>query len=225
MYGQDTEKAMATHYSTLAWKIPWTEEPGRLQSMGSWSQTRLKWLSSSSSSSSMGRIMKDMLLAGKQKWKLSIYTSHGLCPSPTKVSFLFSITRLRAPPSGDFLQPHCHLFLFPLHSCIISVSSSLHSSPDSPGPWPSSSLWSPRRAGLHHPGSLWSRSDHMMLLLRNMVTFHAPLNKALCKICMKTASPPTHAPPCTASPSLSDFWNPWLAKDFPSDSALHSSLH
>ena len=33
MYGP--EKAMATHSSTLAWKIPWTEEPGRLQSMGS----------------------------------------------------------------------------------------------------------------------------------------------------------------------------------------------
>ena len=29
------EKAMATHSSTLAWKIPWTEEPGRLQSLGS----------------------------------------------------------------------------------------------------------------------------------------------------------------------------------------------
>ena len=29
------EKAMATHSSTLAWQIPWTEEPGRLQSMGS----------------------------------------------------------------------------------------------------------------------------------------------------------------------------------------------
>ena len=27
---------MATHSSILAWKIPWTEEPGRLQSMGSW---------------------------------------------------------------------------------------------------------------------------------------------------------------------------------------------
>ena len=26
---------MATHSSTLAWRIPWTEEPGRLQSMGS----------------------------------------------------------------------------------------------------------------------------------------------------------------------------------------------
>ena len=30
------EKAMSTHSSTLAWKIPWTEEPGRLRSMGSW---------------------------------------------------------------------------------------------------------------------------------------------------------------------------------------------
>ena len=29
------EKAMATHSSTLNWKIPWTEEPGRLQSVGS----------------------------------------------------------------------------------------------------------------------------------------------------------------------------------------------
>ena len=32
----DAEKVMAPHSSTLAWKIPWTEEPGRLQSMGSW---------------------------------------------------------------------------------------------------------------------------------------------------------------------------------------------
>ena len=32
---------MATHSSTLAWKLPWTEEPGRLQSMGSQSRTQL----------------------------------------------------------------------------------------------------------------------------------------------------------------------------------------
>ena len=38
------EKGMATHFSILAWRIPWTEEPGRLQSMGSQSQTRLKRL-------------------------------------------------------------------------------------------------------------------------------------------------------------------------------------
>ena len=31
----ESEKAMAPHSSTLAWKIPWTEKPGRLQSMGS----------------------------------------------------------------------------------------------------------------------------------------------------------------------------------------------
>ena len=32
---------METHTSILAWKIPWTEEPGRLQSMGPQSQTQL----------------------------------------------------------------------------------------------------------------------------------------------------------------------------------------
>ena len=31
----EMERAMATHSSTLAWKIPWTEKPGGLQSMGS----------------------------------------------------------------------------------------------------------------------------------------------------------------------------------------------
>ena len=36
-----SEKAMAPHSSTLAWKTPWTEELGRLQSMGSLSWTRL----------------------------------------------------------------------------------------------------------------------------------------------------------------------------------------
>ena len=33
--GRSPAKEMATHSSTLAWKIPWTEEPGGLQSMGS----------------------------------------------------------------------------------------------------------------------------------------------------------------------------------------------
>ena len=36
------EKEMAIHSSTIAWKVPWTEEPGRLQSMGSQSRTRLR---------------------------------------------------------------------------------------------------------------------------------------------------------------------------------------
>ena len=39
------EKGMATHSSTLAWKIPWVEEPGRLQSMGS-QRVRHDWATS-----------------------------------------------------------------------------------------------------------------------------------------------------------------------------------
>ena len=40
-YSPSPEKAIAPHSNTLAWKIPWMEEPGRLQSMGSLSRTRL----------------------------------------------------------------------------------------------------------------------------------------------------------------------------------------
>ena len=39
------EKNMATHSSILAWRIPWTEQPGGLQSIGSQSRTPLKWVS------------------------------------------------------------------------------------------------------------------------------------------------------------------------------------
>ena len=39
------EEGTATHSSILAWKIPWREEPSRLQSMGSQSQTQLQQLS------------------------------------------------------------------------------------------------------------------------------------------------------------------------------------
>ena len=39
------EDGTATHSSVLAWRIPWTEDPGRLQFIGSQSQTQLKWLS------------------------------------------------------------------------------------------------------------------------------------------------------------------------------------
>ena len=39
------EEGMGTHSSVLAWRIPWTEEPGGLQSTGSESRTRLKQLS------------------------------------------------------------------------------------------------------------------------------------------------------------------------------------
>ena len=44
--GEDPlEEGKATHSSILAWRIPWTEEPGKLQSTGSYSQTLVKRLS------------------------------------------------------------------------------------------------------------------------------------------------------------------------------------
>ena len=41
------EKEMAIHSRTIAWKIPWTEEPGRLQSMGSDMTERLHFTNDS----------------------------------------------------------------------------------------------------------------------------------------------------------------------------------
>ena len=42
---EDLEKEMATHSNILAWKIPWMEEPGGLQSMG-WQRVRHDWATS-----------------------------------------------------------------------------------------------------------------------------------------------------------------------------------
>ena len=62
-WGDPLEQEMATHSSTLAWKIPWTEEPGRLQSMGPQSWT---WLSDFTSLhfTSCGWIGKGLILYG-----------------------------------------------------------------------------------------------------------------------------------------------------------------
>ena len=49
-HASELEKGMATHFSVLAWRIPWTEEPGGLQSMGSqrirhdWNHWASKWI-------------------------------------------------------------------------------------------------------------------------------------------------------------------------------------
>ena len=42
---EDVFTSLATHCSVMAWRIPWTEEPGRLQSLGLQSWTQLNWLS------------------------------------------------------------------------------------------------------------------------------------------------------------------------------------
>ena len=61
------EKEMATHSSVLAWRIPGTGEPGRLQSMESQSRTRLKQLSSSSSSMDTLSLTKEARIYNGEK--------------------------------------------------------------------------------------------------------------------------------------------------------------
>ena len=43
--GRSLEEEMAAHSSILAWRIPWTEEPDRLQSTGSEKVNTIEWLS------------------------------------------------------------------------------------------------------------------------------------------------------------------------------------
>ena len=64
---------MAPHSSTLAWKIPWTEEPGRLQSVGSLSRTQLSDLAAVAAAAAEIQLEKTMAprsstLAWKIPW-------------------------------------------------------------------------------------------------------------------------------------------------------------
>ena len=80
------EKAMATHSSTLAWKIPWTEEPSRLQSMGSLG-VRHDWSDlAAAATAHVARkprlsIVNQMLqiLTSGAKWIISVYLQTCIC--------------------------------------------------------------------------------------------------------------------------------------------------
>ena len=76
------EKEMAIHSSTIAWKIPWTEEPGRLQSMGS-QRVGLDWATSLSLSLS------------------NAVTSSGTWANPfTFLGFLGEVLVVKNPPAN-----------------------------------------------------------------------------------------------------------------------------
>ena len=70
LYFHILEKEMATHSSILAWRIPGTEEPSGLPSMGSQSRTRLKWLSSSSPY--INTTLSWSLLLSSKFWNLKV---------------------------------------------------------------------------------------------------------------------------------------------------------
>ena len=67
------EKKMATYSSTLAWKIPWTEEPGRLQSMGSQRVRHDRVISLSLSPKSSNKCNHPLLKLLQQSFIISVY--------------------------------------------------------------------------------------------------------------------------------------------------------
>ena len=68
------EKEMAIHSSTIAWQIPWTEEPGRLQSMGS-QRARHDWVTSLSLSCTK-QISSENLLSSTGDKRYTLFVGH-----------------------------------------------------------------------------------------------------------------------------------------------------
>ena len=100
------EKAMAPHSSTLAWKIPWTEEPGRLQSMRSLRVTT-EWLHFHFSLSSIGERNGNPLQCSCLEnprdggaWWAAVY---GVAQSWTRLKWLSSSSSIQ---SLTLCRPH-----------------------------------------------------------------------------------------------------------------------
>ena len=135
------EEGMKTHFSVLAWKIPWTEKLGGLQSMGSQSQVWLKWLSTDTPGLSCGMFscsMQDLVLPPGMKprtpalgtWSCSHWTTGKLPETSFALIqilffyFLFfakDLYYLNVEPSLPILNI-CHFQIFCLSSYVQIVS-------------------------------------------------------------------------------------------------------
>ena len=118
------EKAMAPHSSTLAWKIPWAQEPGRLQSMGSL-RVGHDWATSLSLScigEGNGHPLHCSCLENPRDgvaWWAAVY---GVAQSRTRLKRLSSSSRLPTPCRS------CHLQIaWASFSAVIIVGSALSS--------------------------------------------------------------------------------------------------
>ena len=92
---------MAPHSSTLAWKIPWTEEPGKLQSMGSLSQTRLSDFTFAFHFHALEKEMAthSSVLAWRIPGRWSLWsTVYGVAQSRTRLKQLSSSSSKNIPP-------------------------------------------------------------------------------------------------------------------------------
>ena len=101
------DKAMAPHSSTLAWKIPWTEEPGRLQSMGS-RRVRHDWATSLSFSLSCigegnGNPLQCSCLENPRDGVAWWATVYGVAQS---------WTRLKRLSSSSSIHTHTYIYIY-----------------------------------------------------------------------------------------------------------------
>ena len=97
------EKAMAPHSSTLAWRIPWTEEPGRLQSMGSqrvghdWA-TSLHFTSLWKNLTTWYLLLSGLRLVSFQKYpgylKMNLCSIWGWCINPNLLLELWKVWKV-----------------------------------------------------------------------------------------------------------------------------------
>ena len=107
-----SEKAMAPHSSTLAWKIPWMEEPGRLQSMGS-RRVGHDWATSLSLFTFMHWRRKwqptPVFLPGESQgrgaWWAAVY---GVAQSRTQLKRLSSSSSSSSKEPGKFVLPYTY---------------------------------------------------------------------------------------------------------------------
>ena len=116
---QRYEKAMAPPSSTLAWKIPWTEEPGGLQSMGS-RRVGHDWVTSPSLFTFMHWRRKcqptPVFLPGKSQGRGSLVAAiYGVAQSQTRLKWLSSSSSNQRYTSEHFITNknwNCWLFKF-----------------------------------------------------------------------------------------------------------------
>ena len=108
------EKEMVTHSSTLAWKIPWTQEPGRLQSMGS-RRVRHDWATSLSLFTFLHWRRKwqpaPVILPGESQGRRSQWAAvYGVAQSWTWLKWLSSSSSpdLQVRNSGGGAQEFCY---------------------------------------------------------------------------------------------------------------------
>ena len=109
------EKEMSTHSSILAWKIPWTEEPGRPQSMGL-QRVGHHWATNTWYYTIMFKLIISRSVVSNSLWLHELQHARPPCPSPTP--------GVHSCPWSWWCHPAISSFVVPFSSCPQSLPAS-----------------------------------------------------------------------------------------------------